>query len=641
MKEKKLRSKEATNDLAQFPFIKILSSAVPYLFSSFRYGSEGDSTNQLEHLPELPDVVAHLKLMKAEVSLNFANAHSGYNEETNEKNWQVFVTNAVRRFIVFVSCLKHAVGPGEDSDRYEETRFFAKSLKDNLINDILNKLLPPLDVLMVWHSFLLNPRAFYDHFVRNDFYKFANVLFPFYLVSLAIDNQTFEYNPNEELSKNYFRLLSPLVLRDSSPRYDLGLFYTTKFSMYVPEVEVVCPICKETLLNNICYTNRDAKLGFADSDFSAIIASTKCPCDFSTTITHDELRKRQMYSDSKKSTLLPGAYRNFSCVLSKKYNNRSCVIINDKTVAAFNFYVLPRIRDLDLKKVVSLAAASERDARLMLLIFRNYLNMNLIHLTISPPKDCTVKILEFSDDLVGMVARQHRFVQKMNKLDWLHSPLLKETIQESINRYQRFFHLSTQSELKASLVPTLDIDLIWHTHQLSTYYYFKDCHSSLRGDVIDHEQVERCLLDNSFEQTCKIYRQKYNEEYSICDCCYCTAVRANSRSTVGKIFKSEVKVDSRTYQSSPFLNCLKGLTHISSHNAIELPTNQAMKLGRKFYRKYSTNQRRDSGLEVSWHASSVDCYPWLYVVDPAAPVTLEQAYLFEPGTAEEVGQDTV
>ena len=37
------------------------------------------------------------------------------------------------------------------------------------------------------------------------------------------------------------------------------------------------------------------------------------------------------------------------------------------------------------------------------------------------------------------------------------------------------------------LVPTLDIDLLWHTHQLSMYGYFRDCRTSPCHYVIDHD----------------------------------------------------------------------------------------------------------------------------------------------------------
>ena len=54
-------------------------------------------------------------------------------------------------------------------------------------------------------------------------------------------------------------------------------------------------------------------------------------------------------------------------------------------------------------------------------------------------------------------------------------------------RYSRFFEMLTDANLRQMLVPTLDIDLVWHTHQLTMYGYFRDCRGSPVHTVIDHD----------------------------------------------------------------------------------------------------------------------------------------------------------
>jgi hypothetical protein len=66
----------------------------------------------------------------------------------------------------------------------------------------------------------------------------------------------------------------------------------------------------------------------------------------------------------------------------------------------------------------------------------------------------------FGIDLVGAVLRQGTFVQKMTKLDWLHSPSLMSTVQRLIVKYHRFVRLAADHP-KKTVVPTLDIDLAW------------------------------------------------------------------------------------------------------------------------------------------------------------------------------------
>jgi hypothetical protein len=66
----------------------------------------------------------------------------------------------------------------------------------------------------------------------------------------------------------------------------------------------------------------------------------------------------------------------------------------------------------------------------------------------------------FGIDLVGAVLRQGTFVQKMHKLDWLHSANLMSTVQRLIVKYHRFVRLAAEHP-KQTVVPTLDVDLAW------------------------------------------------------------------------------------------------------------------------------------------------------------------------------------
>jgi len=66
----------------------------------------------------------------------------------------------------------------------------------------------------------------------------------------------------------------------------------------------------------------------------------------------------------------------------------------------------------------------------------------------------------FGIDLIGAVLRQGSFVQKMRKLDWLHSPSVMATTQRLIVKYHRFVRLAAENPNK-TVVPTLDVDLAW------------------------------------------------------------------------------------------------------------------------------------------------------------------------------------
>lgn len=72
----------------------------------------------------------------------------------------------------------------------------------------------------------------------------------------------------------------------------------------------------------------------------------------------------------------------------------------------------------------------------------------------------------FNFDLVGAVIRQGVFIEKMHALDWLHSPSVSATMDRLLTKYSRFFDIMGKHSNHVA-VPTLDVDLAWHTHQLS------------------------------------------------------------------------------------------------------------------------------------------------------------------------------
>jgi predicted RNA-binding Zn-ribbon protein involved in translation (DUF1610 family) len=55
--------------------------------------------------------------------------------------------------------------------------------------------LPPLDVLMVWHAYMLNPRIYLEDSVRFTRQTLWRTSFPWEFIYKSIDNDTFEYRP--------------------------------------------------------------------------------------------------------------------------------------------------------------------------------------------------------------------------------------------------------------------------------------------------------------------------------------------------------------------------------------------------------------------------------------------------------------
>lgn len=126
----------------------------------------------------------------------------------------------------------------------------------------------------------------------------------------------------------------------------------------------------------------------------------------------------------------------------------------------------------------------------------------------------------FALDLGGAVVRQGIFTEKMVKMDWLHSPSAHDTMKRLIVKYGRFLTIMGAYPEQVA-VPTLDVDLAWHTHQLSPAAYYKLTVSKCRKFIDHDDKIAEDKLSTSFEWTSKVYQERYGEVYSECTCWYC------------------------------------------------------------------------------------------------------------------------
>lgn len=129
----------------------------------------------------------------------------------------------------------------------------------------------------------------------------------------------------------------------------------------------------------------------------------------------------------------------------------------------------------------------------------------------------------FALDLCGAVMRQGIFVEKMCKLDWLHSPSARDTMSRLLIKYDRFLEIMAAHPNKVA-VPTLDVDLAWHTHQLSPSMYFAHTVSKTERFIDHNDKIEENVLSKQFEWTSKVYQDRYGEVYSECTCWYCESM---------------------------------------------------------------------------------------------------------------------
>merc|ERR1712150_180482 len=120
-----------------------------------------------------------------------------------------------------------------------------------------------------------------------------------------------------------------------------------------------------------------------------------------------------------------------------------------------------------------------------------------------------IRIKTKVDNLVNTIIHQSSFYEKINKL----GPKIvnKAYIENAIERYLNFLVLAKNSKGDI-LVPTLDIDLIWHVHMLSPLDYNEDCETI--GYVLNHDvTIENSILESQMQKTQDLWYKQYQEPY--------------------------------------------------------------------------------------------------------------------------------
>lgn len=414
--------------------------------------------------------------------------------------------------------------------------------------------LPPLDVLMVWHSYMLNPRTYLEDSLRlGGKAIWQKVNMPWALLNKAISAQ-FVYSPGNAAQQNFETLTGIKWNADSqlSKIISCPSCYREYQTPWL-EIQSLKPQTVEVI-----------KSSFAMKD-----TFSRCPhCGIA--ITHDVLSLGNFIQDllkfQTKEAPIPGS------VLSPTTN----LPVPTQTTPEFMTTLLnlndPSLPDILRQVVVTDRSHVLESPPLIILkqifeervktlgtfrgLARRKFNMMIRRMFSCYWSNSSV----FSQSLSAAVLRQGSFVEKMHGFDWLHSPALKNTMDRAIVRYGRFMNLIAE---KHFCVPTLDIDLVWHTHQLSPYRYYSYTSKS-SGTLVSHDdKVAQTKLSTAFEKTAKLYEHKYKEVYSECLCWYCEAVREKIKPLLGaRVSTDKLYAAQGTHRITPG-------AHISTHNAVQ------------------------------------------------------------------------
>lgn len=127
-----------------------------------------------------------------------------------------------------------------------------------------------------------------------------------------------------------------------------------------------------------------------------------------------------------------------------------------------------------------------------------------------PEQEYDFKFYE-RDDLETVVTHhlqnQSKFISDLKEADIV-------VTDESIQRYEKFIRLFKKKH-ETVIVPTFDIDVIWHAHMLTSSIYVNDMQNVL-GRILDHDDgLDKSKLKVGFASTEKIWEKEYNERYRV------------------------------------------------------------------------------------------------------------------------------
>ncbi|GFF34527.1 hypothetical protein IFM46972_04262 [Aspergillus udagawae] len=127
--------------------------------------------------------------------------------------------------------------------------------------------------------------------------------------------------------------------------------------------------------------------------------------------------------------------------------------------------------------------------------------------------------------LFAAIERQRVFVDKMVGYLWIRSPGVHGTLSRAVTRYEYFLQLF-KLRPGTTLVPTLDIDLVWHTHQCSASMYEASMEKRA-GRFINHDDtIPAGVLRTQSDETSLLFRDYFGMEYHICLCWECEAIQS-------------------------------------------------------------------------------------------------------------------
>ncbi|KIM24602.1 hypothetical protein M408DRAFT_26896 [Serendipita vermifera MAFF 305830] len=411
-------------------------------------------------LVTLTEVQAHLRLLSAFAVLK---SHVERGMEDPQCAWEVFLHKAVYRFDRFMS--GKWTGP---------------------FPSWCEEVVPPLDVVMVWHTYLLNPKRYYEDSIRSET-TFARRLaamqsMPITLIASLIDPVSLEPTLPSYYREAFFELTSGLQ------------FMYSIHTRTEDVVELTCPRC-DAPNARVPWIVSGVGTGFGEAGFT--YTCERCEREF----TRAMMGVRKFCEEVARRRAGEKVYFAGTLIDGKE---------GEIVAKMRSFHIVQRIVHMfKLSKVYEeddiIFQATELAKNMQWSTHEIALH---VHHALIPQKKFRhgdhffPRVQEVFDaysgaghaslDLVTCILHQSVFLQALEDMGWLdprrfHSGCAQAPIFRAIARYHAFMDLIVAKNA-GFLIPTLDIDLVWHTHQLSNENYREDT-LRLLGHIPGHDDL--------------------------------------------------------------------------------------------------------------------------------------------------------
>ncbi|KAG8926326.1 hypothetical protein FRC01_009006 [Tulasnella sp. 417] len=517
-----------------------------------------------------------------------------------DDRWAVYLQRAVYRFEQWA--VRMIGGEGQEEALGEGPRVSAP-------NEV-----PPLDVLMVWHTYMLNPRTYYEDCLR----KLPGLLrigsLPLMQLAGSIDSETLLSHPPSESRVAAFAAFT-------GQPFDCPLNTTSEET-----VHVYCPSCSES--NAIPWITYKGD-GFAQRGFGC--SCNNCQFMF----TRETLGVRKFYEDMEKCAANPDRFYLANTVV----DYHAGVPADAQASHTLTVTVLslqegrPTLPPPELGKQLGWTMKSVEDFCRVGMLGKK----NQTWVTTPRPLNIILSAYRqpgpFSLDLASAVLRQMNFVEKMVNLGFTEQARWEED-HDSLTRcvFRRWILTSLGTLISCSVIPSKSRFTNRNSSELTEPSLDSSLHSrkltDLIGIVPDHDdKVNQGALSDAYDRTAEAWKTRFGVPYSLCGCLppdnssgssgssfSLFSKKGKSKSTLEKLIEN-----ARTDLLSPSDEAAEQ-THPSDHHAVAIinpgePNAASAQLRRRELAKRAKELRKsvEKGKSDQWgevmHKRAVDHSP--------------------------------